>query len=323
LATIATKRRRDSSKLPNLWPPEDFLDKLVEKSSGLFIFAFTICRYLESPGDLQEQLEFIANLNTNVEEGRLGIDELYQKVIDAAISNFVDKRLVSQCGLVVAAVVLLFDPVSLVDLAGMLGIDSDCIRGVLRDLHSVLVVPSSDKGIIHTFHASFHDFLIDRTRYAGQIYVDPAQRHMDITVCLLQRMMEGLKKNICQLDGFELNTEVQDLYKRKDKFISQPLAYACRYWAEHLSHVPPTEGGKEGLIGLLDELIKTKLLYWIELLSLLGETKLADTSLARVRAWFSVRGSQCENKSVILTEPSGFTIPRSKQATRRCSPICD
>jgi hypothetical protein len=288
LAMIATRRRRDNSMLPNGWPPDALVDKLVEKAAGFFIFAFTICRYLESPGNLEKQLESIADLDTNVTEGRLGIDKIYQMIIDAALSNFVDDETVSQCGLVVAAIILLFDPLSLVDLAGVLGMNPDCIRGVLRDLHSVLVIPSNGDGIIHTFHASFHDFLTDRKRYSGKIYVEPAQRHMEITILLLKRMMERLKKNICQLDEFQLNKEVQDLYKRRAKFIGGPLAYACRHWAQHLSRVSPIAGGAAILKGMLESLLETKLLNWIEVLSLLGEVKLVDVSLTRVRQWFSV-----------------------------------
>ena len=317
LAAIATRRRCDNSKLPDLWPPEELVDKLVEKSSGLFIFAFTICRFLESPGDLREQLEFIANLNTNTEEGRLGIDELYQKVIDAALSNFVDRRLVSQCALVIAAIVLLFDPLSLVDLAGVLDIDPDRIRGILRDLHSVLVVPSNDKAIIHTFHASFHDFLTERTRCSSQIYVHSGRRHMEITMYLLQRMMQGLKRNICQLDGFTLNSEVLDLHDRKEKYIGQPLAYACRYWAEHLSNVSPTEGGKAMLVRMLDKFMETKFLYWVEVLSILGDIRLAEASLVRARRWFSVCSKAgVLNKAMILTSSSGYARLRPQQSSR-------
>ena len=287
LAAIATRQSGDNTKLPHEWPPEDLVNKLIGKAGGLFIFAFTICRFLESPGDIQDHLEFIANLHTST-EGRLGIDELYQKVIDAALSNFVDPILISQCGLVVAAIILLFDPLSLKDLAEVLNVKPGSIRGVLRDLHSVLVVPLDDKGIIHTFHASFHDFLTDQNRCSGQIYVHPAQRHMEITVCLLQRMLEGLERNICRLDGSRLNRDVKDLSGRMERYIGKPLAYACRYWAEHLSHVLPTESS-ETLKQMVDRLIRTKLLYWIEVLSLLGDMGTANMSLARVRKWFSVR----------------------------------
>jgi hypothetical protein len=287
LAAIATRRRRDNSMLPIGWPPNHLVDKLVEKAAGFFIFAFTICRYLESPGDLQKRLESISNLDTNAKEGRLGIDKLYQLIIDAALSNFVDDETVSQCGLVIAAIVLLFDPLSLVDLAAVLNVNPDSLRDVLRDFHSVLVIPSNENGIINTFHASFHDFLTDRTRYLGKIYVDPEQRHMEITMHLLRRMMVGLKKNICQLDEFQLNVEVQDLYERRARFIGGSLAYACRHWAQHLSRFSATEGGAM-LIDMLESFVESKLLYWIEVLSLLGEAKLADISLARVRKWSSV-----------------------------------
>jgi hypothetical protein len=325
LAAIAAKRRYDYTDLPDTWPPEELVEKLARKAAGFFIFAFTICRFLDSPGDIQEQLEFILEFSTNT-EGRLGIDGLYQSVFDTALSHFLDHRLAAQCGFVVAAIVLLFDPLSLEDLAGVLGIGPDRIRGILRDLHSVLVVPLNNKGIIHTFHASFHDFLTDRTRCSSQIHVHLPRRHMEITICLLQRMMEGLRKNICKFDGFKQNGEVAYLNERRARYIGKPLTYACRYWAQHLSHVPPTESGNEVLAQRLDRFLQTKLLYWIEALSLMGDMATAETSLATVRRWFSVWLQATEQSLMLILCVAGsqdVATADSQQSSRRRQSIFD
>jgi hypothetical protein len=305
LAKIADKRRRDKVKLPEHWPPRDLMEKLVEKSSGLFIVAITICKYLESPGDLVQRLELIANDRTTFSEGLLAIDKLYQHIIKAAFRRFLDKKLISRCHSVVGTIVLLFDPLPLRELAQMLGVTSSHIRELLSDLHSVLVIPSNDEGIIHTFHASFHDFLTDMGRCGRLVHVQPTRQHQEITRHLLQCMIQGLKRNICRLDVLRLNSEVADLAGRRGKYIGGLLAYACRYLAEHLQHVAPTERNAQNLVQELDQLIQTKLLYWIEVLSLLGDVNLAEKSFRMVKEWCSV----CFGESSPLDKYLRIVIP--------------
>ena len=289
LVEIAKRRDGHHPGLKFPWPPRSLVDKLVEKASGLFIFAFTICRFVESPGDLQQQLEDIANLRTSDDEGPLAIDKLYQNVVDIAYARFADRKLKYFCRSVVGTIVLLFDPVPLKDLAQVLNVKPALIRGVLRDFHSVLLVPLDDNGVIRTFHASFHDFLTTKDRCSNLIYVHSSRQHDEITRHLLPQMTLGLRKNICRIDSRKLNSEVEDLAERKEKYISIPLGYACRYWADHLSHIPPENNSNDELVQVLSEFIRTKFLYWIEVLSLLGHVKVAATSLDKARRWHSVR----------------------------------
>jgi hypothetical protein len=282
---VEIAKRRGGSRLSTVrWP---LMDRLVQKASGFFIFASTICQVVESPGDLQQQLEDIANLPTSTDEGRFGIDGLYQSIMDAAFRRFSDRKLISRCRSVVGTIVLLFDRLPLNDLAQLLDVNTDLIFGVLTDLHSVLIIPSYEDGIISTFHASFHDFLTDRTRSSVGVYVEPAQQHGEITLCLIKYMMRHLRRNICGIDGSEVNEEVNDLAQRKEKFICRSLVYACRYWAEHLLQVSPMEPCTE-LIQALAMFARSKLLSWIEVLGLLDDLGHAVTSLDRARTWYSV-----------------------------------
>ena len=80
-----------------------------------------------------------------------------------------------------------------------------------------------------------------------------------------------------------------DIEERKARYIGKCLSYACEYWAEHLSRVSPMESGVEELIGVLRKLVAERLLYWMEVLSLLGKLSVVVTSLAKVRTWLLVR----------------------------------
>jgi hypothetical protein len=142
---------------------------------------------------------------------------------------------------------------------------------------------SNDNGIIRTFHASFSDYLTDMGRCLLQVQVQPMRHHGEIVLCLFGCMIRQLRRDICQIG---LNTAAVDMEVRKAKYIGESLSYACQYWAEHLSHVSPTENGVEEL---LRQFVQKKLLCWMEVLSLLGKMVVIVTSLGKVRTWLSVR----------------------------------
>jgi hypothetical protein len=273
------------------WPSENLLKQLVVKSSGLFIFASTICRFAESSGDHRGQIERLARVNTTNDEGHLEIDALYKEIIRTAIKNFPDKT-ITRCRSILGAIVLLFNPLSLKDLAKLLRLKPSLIREVIKDLHSILVVPSQDDGIIRAFHASLHDFLTDKNRCSFRIQVQPSIHHMEIVLLLFKCMMQNLKRDICEIGCLDENAEVKDLEERKMKYIGGSLSYACQYWAEHLSPISPLAVGADLVVGALREFVHSKLLYWIEVLSLLGKLSVVVASLMKARSWHSVRSQK-------------------------------
>jgi hypothetical protein len=101
--------------------------------------------------------------------------------------------------------------------------------------------------------------------------------------------MRNLKRDICEIGSLAENAQVKDLEERKRKYIGDTLSYACQYWAEHLSYVSPTAVGIDLVVGALSKLVHEKLLYWIEVLSLLGKLSVVVTSLMEARYWHSVR----------------------------------
>ena len=83
----------------------------------------------------------------------------------------------------------------------------------------------------------------------------------------LTTMDEGLKFNICHLESSRVrNEDVEDLPQRIKEFISEILQYSCSYWIDHVGTVDSEEHRLMNKIfgGL-------KVLYWIEVLSLLCE----------------------------------------------------
>jgi len=284
LRRAAHRRRLTSAS----WPPEDQVEQLVRKAGQLFIFAFTICKYIEYPGDLEDRLSVIANLPTNDHEGRLGIDNLYRDVLEAAIKQFDDAQTLENCCSIVGTVILLQTPLSSKDLGQLLGLKPQYIQNLLSDMHSLLIVPEDIHDTIRTFHASFHDFLTNKKRSLPRMFIQPTSQHRAITLCLLKHMVECMERNMCSLDRFKLNSETDDLAHLTETHFPGSLRYSCRYWADHLVCVSTADSGVEELVEALDKFACTKLLFWIEVLSLLGTLGTAVTALDKARNWHDV-----------------------------------
>jgi NACHT domain len=274
------------------WPPAELIRQLVSKASGLFIFASTVCKFVDLPGDIEDRLKEIAELPTNENEGRLGIDQLYRKIVESAITPFFRNSDIQKCRSILGTIILLMNPLSLNDLSRLLGHKPTSVAGLLRNFHSVLAMPrNNDKaGVLRIIHTSFRDFLTSPARCDNpKMCVLPATQHAAIAMSLFRRMEEGLKKNICNIDRFKFNREVEGLAERRAEFIDGSLAYACRYWADHLASASKGDSDVFPLIEALDDFMRMRFLYWVETLSLLGSMSIAVDALDNASYWHSVR----------------------------------
>ncbi|KZP28027.1 WD40 repeat-like protein [Athelia psychrophila] len=137
---------------------------------------------------------------------------------------------------------------------------------------------------IRTLHASFTDYLTDTSSCGGQPwFVNRAKDHVEFTTGCLRVMKRFLRFNICQLETSHLkNCEVPDLAKRIEDCIPRSLAYACRFWAEHLSLARTDD---LHLTPLILDFFHTLFVYWLEVLSLIGEARVALQAMLYLKAF--------------------------------------
>jgi hypothetical protein len=139
----AVAKLRSDFDLTDPWPCDEDLRTLTKKSSGLFIFASTLARFIESEyHEPNERLQLIITTpDSTVHEGRAGIDPLYTQVFLHAFSNVKEDTVFANLRRVLGAVVLAFNPLSRRQVAEILDIKPSLITATLRHLHSVLLVP--------------------------------------------------------------------------------------------------------------------------------------------------------------------------------------
>ena len=263
-------KRRSDFDLSDPWPCDEDLVALTKKSSGLFIFASTLVRFIESdhhePKDRLQRI--VTSPDNTVHEGRAGIDSLYIHVLRLAFSDVKEAAVFANLRRVLGVVILAFNPLSREQIAKILGINPSLVTTTLRHLHSVLLVPTEGSKEIRVFHKSFPDFLQDRDRCSDQkFFIDSPVHHGEIALDCL-KLLRKLEPNSCDLPDFVMNQDVTNLPELLDDKVGSGTRYACVYWATHVRSSPTTNDYTIRLIPSAIEFFKKNAVPWIEVMSL-------------------------------------------------------
>jgi hypothetical protein len=291
LATIA--KQRSDLELPDPWPRDDEIKTLAKKSSGLFIFASTLVRFIASEHhEPDKRLQLVlSEVDSTTHEGRAGIDSLYSQVLLHAFSNVHEPAVFDNMRHVLGAIILAFYPLSRKALSTILNLSTTLISTTLRHLHSLILVPTDETKEIRVFHKSFPDFLQDDTRCTDRrFYVNSTTRHGDMALDCLE-LVKKLKRNPCSLPPFTMNQDVLDLPRLLENKLGGAVRYACGYWARHLK-LSPIFGDyvRRGIISVTEVLESAPL--WIEVMSLENRLEELIRSMYALLAWLDeVSGS--------------------------------
>ena len=227
----------------------------------------------------EEQLDrLLKSAESSACEGKIELkenttlDSLYMSILQEAFGHDDpedDHRIRSILG----AVVLAANPLSPSTIATLLGFRIESVFLRLSSIHSLLLLRDINHPV-QSFHKSFPDFIIDPNRCTNQrFHVSPANHHSELLISCLELMNQRLEKNMCKLPDGVLNSEVDDLRERVEQYIDYGLQYACASWHKHLVdlHVVPAHMAK--ITSVLHCFLEEKLLFWLEVLSILGTVR--------------------------------------------------
>ena len=208
--------------IPSTWPTDNVLSTLVDKSSGQFIFAATVVKYISSNRHLPtRRLEIILGMQPSPNDRPFTeLDTLYMGILSSVEDVRVTLRLLG--------VLILCDlPAKSPQMVGeFMFLDPGEVERLLLDLVSVVECVDMNTEI-RMLHASFPDFLFDRSR-SGEYYIDASMMHAEIA-------------KLC-LSHIEV-PESEDCGSR-----SETLDYALRYIIRHLSEAEPSADLREALL---------------------------------------------------------------------------
>ncbi|KAJ7627675.1 hypothetical protein DFH06DRAFT_1339185 [Mycena polygramma] len=157
---------RSMDQVCDPWPVEEDVEHIVEKSSGYFIYAATVIKFVDDKDFYPpEQLELIMDVAKagpwiNSSSPFAALDQLYTQILAGVPSRPELPRILS----VIAAQLSL----STAKIGQLLQLDPVHIHLTLRRLHSVIKVPpegdDEDDDTITVHHASFLDYLASSAR---------------------------------------------------------------------------------------------------------------------------------------------------------------
>jgi hypothetical protein len=281
-------------ELPAQWPGDENICLLVEKAVPLFIFAFTVCRYIAA--NPVRNLNII--LRESPDKSLPGLQGTYLPILKSVIVSEGDGKeedLLFDFKCIVGTIVLLYDPLAASALAHLLDLSIGDVDRVLRPLYSVLNIPRAADGKmdcttpITLFHLSFRDFLVDPAlENRSKFWVNAKETHRTLGMHCIHRLESGgLKENICGL--IVPGTRRAEVAKSTvHSFLPEDIAYAACYWVRHI--VSSGEQIKDD--GAVHHFLQNHMLHWIEALSWLGKASDVVHNFADLQSLVDVSHNQ-------------------------------
>ncbi|KAJ7627329.1 hypothetical protein FB45DRAFT_1060062 [Roridomyces roridus] len=262
-------RTRESDELSPTWPGAQNMERLVELSGGLFIWASTATAFI-AEYDPDARLQTI--LTHHFVPGAK-LDGLYSVALRSSGPWESDAQFAADARAVLACVVLGKVPMSDQTMDAIISPGRRCAARVLKHLRCV-VQWSGSGSEARTIHLSFADYLTDSIRSGGEPWaIDGSVQQAAVSLGFQYLGLE---------DSHFLNAEVPNLADRIGSCVSTQLRYASCFWAHHLQEAP----FNDTLLDQLQILFNNNFLYWLEVLSLVGQVSTASEAL-RVAAKYT------------------------------------
>ncbi|RXW22630.1 hypothetical protein EST38_g3226 [Candolleomyces aberdarensis] len=167
------------------WPMRADKDQLVIHIGGSFIFACSLFKYIVDPTNYQstpmERLPHTLKMNP-------GLDTLYAQTLARSqhLPHFPE---------IISTLALLFEPLPIVGIAELLGIESLEVIRVLVNLQAIIHIPGTDELPVTLCHTSLRDFLTAESR-SGCFFASPYHLHLSYRCYIMNSQTAGASYGI-------------------------------------------------------------------------------------------------------------------------------
>jgi len=273
------------------------VDALVRFNDGLFIVAATALEHSlgVDVGLARARFNSILDPSRNRHNGAAApLDRMYAVIVeDAAKFGAVGTDRLATLLRILAAVLSARMTLSLAALEDLLKLPIGTLRASMDNLHAVINVPDDDnEANLRPVHASFGDYLFGRA--SKRIRISELLGHEALAHGCLQVLETRLHFNVSQSrSSFEINSTI------KPSSITLSLEYSCMQWIYHVStvlelsntdssfrtrllswigHTPPNSLQSK-LDEKINKIVRPRLLFWLEVISVLGQVQRAAAML--------------------------------------------
>ena len=287
---LYTKHRAGIIATENLldptWLTEEQVDAFTRKAHGLFIWTSTVFNFIEGQVDIDHAVAivFAASPDREDENPEAALDDIYRMVLQEVGKGGPRNMLLVRTVAGVVFGTARNVPLPIDAIAKLIPqFDETVIGRVIDQLQAVLYKDIEQQNAIRVCHPSWMDFMSLETR-SVQFWTQPSDIDFKLASRCLQVLKDGLSFNICRLEtSYLANKDIPDLPRRVATEVSRVLGYSCLYWMMHVQGADLAK--QEELSGLIAELLCNEIvLYWLEVLSLLGELKKGIQILSHANA---------------------------------------
>ncbi|KEZ42692.1 Uncharacterized protein SAPIO_CDS5949 [Scedosporium apiospermum] len=265
-------------QLPSDWPGPSKIETLVTMAVPLFIFAATVCRFVQGNESPEIQLAKFLRYRSMSQ-----LDATYLPVLNQLVPRVDDSErsdVIEGFRELIGPIVLLRTPLSPSSLEGLIQVRRDVIYDRLQLLHSVLSISPDIDTPITTFHLSFREFLVaPNKRATNPFWVDEKETHKRLAANCLRLLDKHLRADVCALKWPGTARSAVDP-QTINKALLAEVQYASLYWVYH------TEQANDRLQdgGQAHNFLRVHFLHWLEALSLIGQASEAITLIQALEA---------------------------------------
>lgn len=179
---------------------------LARKSDGLFEWARLACKHIKSMNTISRgpMSRFLQLAETSA-KGRNLLDDIYRRILTEIMPESTHDEAIPIFRSVMGQVLASLEPLPMTALTMMrqhFPCDDDHydVRLLVGKLGSLVTGIEDPQTPIRPLHASFYDFLTDKTR-SDEFFVEVSSVRNDLAIASLRVMKEGLRFNICSLES--------------------------------------------------------------------------------------------------------------------------
>ena len=269
MALIRTQKKY--LRLNLQWPGEEVLCELVQRASGLFVWASTVCEFMNGH-DPRKRMDAILKGQVG-SSAELALDNLYTTAL-LSLGNWDDEDFVADFRSIMGIVLVARRPLSSESIDVLLNTHEENPSMHTISLLGCLIQHTPT---VRVLHPSFSDFMTTQRRCGQDMwFFHQSICHRKLAFQCLAHMDTVLKRNICNMT-LSVN--------QADEGLSEVVSYSCLFWIDHICVI------EDDLVPVVDRLhgfLNRHLLHWFEAMSIMKRSRDTIDLVDRLYDWLSV-----------------------------------
>jgi hypothetical protein len=270
MTLLRTQKRH--LQLGTEWPGEEVFHHLVERASGLFVWASTASEFINAH-EPRKRLRVI--LSGEAGSGaETALDALYKTALEA-IDLWNDEDFLTDFRDIMGVVLVAQQPLSSTTIDALLHLPENR-PSIYTISHLGCVLQHTPS--VRVLHPSFADFLMTEQRCERDIwFFDRFTHHRSLALRCLDHMDAVLEQNMCNM-SLSINLGHESL--------PDDISYSCLFWIDHVCAI---EDDLTPVMNRLHVFLYRHCLHWFEAMSILKKSRDTISLINRLLSWISVR----------------------------------